>query len=57
MEAVIYVSPLEQWFRGAVMPYCAKCGKELDKDATFCPKCGAPISGRVTREKKPEWWG
>ena len=26
------------------MSYCAKCGKELDKDATFCPKCGAPVS-------------
>jgi uncharacterized membrane protein YvbJ len=23
------------------MSYCAKCGKELDKDTKFCPKCGA----------------
>jgi len=29
------------------MPYCAKCGKELDKDATFCPKCGAPVSAEA----------
>jgi len=39
------------------MPYCSKCGTELKKDANFCQKCGAPTSGRVTRERKPEWWG
>ena len=22
------------------MPFCSKCGTELDKDAKFCPKCG-----------------
>ena len=32
------------------MPYCVKCGKELDKDATFCSKCGAAVGaeGRVS---------
>ena len=24
------------------MPYCSKCGAEMEKDAQFCPKCGAP---------------
>ena len=27
------------------MPFCTKCGKELDADAAFCPKCGAPVTG------------
>ncbi len=35
---------------GDVMPYCAKCGKELDKDATFCSRCGAAVSA----ERKAE---
>lgn len=26
------------------MPYCSKCGTEIDKDVKFCPKCGAPVS-------------
>ena len=25
------------------MPYCSKCGKEMNKDVTFCPSCGAPV--------------
>jgi uncharacterized RDD family membrane protein YckC len=25
------------------MPYCSKCGKEVPKEATFCPNCGTPI--------------
>ncbi len=25
------------------MAFCAKCGKELPADATFCPSCGAPV--------------
>jgi hypothetical protein len=31
------------------MPYCSKCGVELDKDATFCTKCGTPAGPPVTR--------
>ena len=23
------------------MPYCTKCGAEVDEEAAFCPKCGA----------------
>lgn len=36
------------------MPYCAKCGKELDKDATFCPKCGTAVGAeeRVDSEAR-----
>ena len=26
------------------MPYCRKCGTQLDEDARFCRKCGTPIS-------------
>jgi hypothetical protein len=26
------------------MPYCTKCGAELPSDATFCPKCGTPVT-------------
>lgn len=27
------------------MPFCTKCGKELDATAAFCPKCGTPVAG------------
>ena len=30
------------------MPFCAKCGKELDADAAFCPRCGTPVAGAKT---------
>jgi uncharacterized membrane protein YvbJ len=35
------------------LPYCAKCGTELQEDANFCPKCGAPVGAPeyVRREK------
>lgn len=37
------------------MDYCKNCGSELPPDATYCPKCGAPV------EKGPElklaFWG
>jgi len=25
------------------LPFCGKCGKEVQPNATFCPNCGAPI--------------
>ncbi len=34
------------------MPYCAKCGKELDKDATFCSACGTPVGPLMTERER-----
>ena len=28
-----------------IMAYCGKCGIQLEDDAKFCPKCGAPVDG------------
>ena len=25
------------------MPYCPKCGNEVQENMTFCPRCGAPL--------------
>ncbi|NIR87855.1 zinc ribbon domain-containing protein, partial [Candidatus Bathyarchaeota archaeon] len=30
------------------MPYCWKCGAELDEEAKFCPTCGTPVAPPVT---------
>jgi len=38
--------------RGAVMPYCSKCGAELDKEAKFCPKCGTVVGLPAARPKR-----
>ena len=27
------------------MPFCTKCGKEIDAEAAFCPRCGASVAG------------
>ena len=27
------------------MPFCMQCGKELEEDARFCPRCGTPVNG------------
>ncbi|UCG35975.1 MAG: DUF2807 domain-containing protein [Candidatus Bathyarchaeota archaeon] len=34
------------------MPYCSKCGAELDGEATFCPKCGTPAGPPVTKPER-----
>ena len=34
------------------MPYCSKCGAELDKDAKFCPKCGTVVGPPVARPER-----
>jgi len=31
--------------------YCAKCGKEMDDSAKFCPSCGADASGETVSEQ------
>jgi uncharacterized membrane protein YvbJ len=37
------------------MPYCFKCGAEVEEDMAFCPKCGAPLKvGETTAEAKPK---
>ena len=43
------------------MPYCWKCGAELDEDAKFCPTCGTsvappvtePMRRRIERKRRP----
>ena len=37
------------------MPYCTKCGAEVNEEMTFCPKCGAtlgPLRPQMRREKE-----
>ena len=34
------------------MPYCWKCGAELDEDAKFCPTCGTSVAPPVTEPMK-----
>ena len=31
--------------------FCAKCGKEMDDNAKFCPSCGAEASGETAAEQ------
>ncbi len=40
------------------MPYCEKCGKEIDEDAAFCIHCGAPVEalGVVYRRPRVPGW-
>jgi len=40
------------------VPYCEKCGKEIDEDAAFCIHCGAPVEARgvvYRRPRSPGW--
>jgi uncharacterized membrane protein YvbJ len=34
------------------MPYCQKCGFEVNENMTFCPQCGATL--KVTAIRPPE---
>lgn len=37
------------------MPYCFKCGAEVEEDMAFCPKCGAPLKvGQPPAEARPK---
>jgi len=40
------------------MPYCEKCGKEIDEDAAFCIHCGTPVvaPGVVYRRPRSPGW-
>ena len=35
------------------MPYCHKCGSEVNESMTFCSQCGTPIKAAVTRPPMP----
>ncbi|RLI34767.1 hypothetical protein DRO66_08265, partial [Candidatus Bathyarchaeota archaeon] len=35
------------------MPYCEKCGNEIDEETTFCPKCGANVKTPVIAHRRP----
>lgn len=38
------------------MPFCSKCGKELDEETVFCPKCGTPTGkGGITYNRGRGW--
>jgi Flp pilus assembly protein TadB len=44
------------------VPYCPKCGADVDEKMTFCPKCGAPLEAKQPvdwrerrREIRREW--
>ena len=42
------------------MAFCAKCGKQLDSDARFCPRCGAPAQindESLSNSRKETWEG
>ncbi|MDH5390610.1 MAG: zinc-ribbon domain-containing protein [Candidatus Bathyarchaeota archaeon] len=34
------------------MPYCSKCGAELDEDAKFCPTCRTPVGPPVAEPER-----
>lgn len=34
------------------MTYCPECGKQNEDDATYCNKCGAPLSGTKKEYEK-----
>ena len=36
------------------MPFCKKCGNELEPDAAFCPDCGTPVSDTKSSKQKVE---
>ncbi len=35
------------------MPYCHKCGSEVKKENSFCPRCGASLKAIVPRPPMP----
>ena len=35
------------------MPYCEKCGNEIDEETTFCPKCGTNVKVPSVAYKRP----
>jgi len=35
------------------MPYCEKCGNEIDEETTSCPKCGADVKAPGVAYRRP----
>jgi hypothetical protein len=31
------------------MPFCPKCEKQVEENASFCPSCGAPLTQQLTQ--------
>jgi cation transport ATPase len=36
------------------MPYCPKCGNQVDENMTFCPRCGAPQKSGAAQAAQPQ---
>lgn len=37
------------------MPYCPKCGSEVDEGMAFCPKCGASLKAEKPADWREQW--
>src|SRR4030065_2644606 len=35
------------------MPYCPKCGNEVQENMAFCPRCGAPLKMEAPPQPAP----
>src|SRR4030067_2110273 len=35
------------------MPYCPKCGNEVQENMAFCPRCGAPLKLEAPPQPAP----
>lgn len=39
------------------MPFCERCGKEINEGDRFCPHCGAPIGRYISEYRRPREGG
>jgi len=55
---------VDRIFGGMRLPYCWKCGTQLEEDTKFCEKCRAPTPLATIREIRKakqergeeDWW-